>query len=260
MIQSRPFYAAALLVFISACSTQATIEPYPAITADAQVLVEMASTRKTASENKQLTMYVLGANWCHDSVDFATLLDDPQVSPLISQRYQVQYINVGNLEHIEPFVTPYSVPIIYVTPTVMVVDPVSNRLLNHDSTSYWGNASIRKPADAYDYFQQFDAADLPATATTASAALQKAQESIDQFEAQQAQRLYKAYAVLGEMMAKLDAKNPSAEFGASWGNVANMRGAMIQDLQSLREEAAAQDAAGVSDIKLDFPSYSLFTD
>jgi len=260
MNKSRAFLAAALLIFISACSTQGTVEPYPIVTADAQVLAEMASTRKTATENKQLVMYVLGANWCHDSVDFAKLLDDPQVDPLVSQRYQVQYINVGNLEHIKPFVSLYDVPIIYVTPTVMVIDPVSNRLLNRDSMSYWGNASIRKPGDAFAYFQQFDAADSPPTAATASASLQQAKQSIDRFEAEQAQRLYVAYAVLGEMMANLDAKNPSPEFGQSWANVANMRAAMIQSLQSLRDEAVAQDAAGVSDIRLDFPSYNLFTD
>lgn len=249
-----------LALLISACSSSPASAPYPTPIDDSQVLAEMAATREQAFANQQLAMYVLGANWCHDSVDFVDLLADPGVAPQIQANYVVQFINVGNLEHIKPFVTAYDVPVIYATPTVMVVDPVANRLLNRTTMSYWRNASNMNAADTADYFQQFSAADLPPMPATPSPALQQALTAIDKFEDAQAQRIYVAYAQLGALMATMDASQPTPEFGTKWGNLAKMRSTITADLQNLRDEAAAQDAAGIRSITLVFPSYALFTD
>jgi len=121
----------------------------------------MAATRQKAAAENKLAMYILGANWCHDSTDFAALLKDPSVAPMIEQGYDVQFINVGYLQYIREYVNPYEVPIIYTTPTVMVVEPHSNTLLNRASLPYWGTASSRKPQDVSDYFKQFSAGTPP---------------------------------------------------------------------------------------------------
>jgi hypothetical protein len=220
----------------------------------------MQLTRDRATQADKLAMFVLGANWCHDSTDFAKLLEDPRVSPDIDQHYEVQFINVGYLDHIREFVTPYGVPVIYGTPTVMVVEPHSNTLLNRDSLPYWRNASNLGTSDVRRYFDQYSAATPLPSDPGESPALQTALASIDQFEQNQAQRIYAAYAALGPLLQSVEAGKPAPDFNDKWGNLAKMRSSITGDLTALRASAVKQDAAGVKNIKLDFPRYALFID
>jgi hypothetical protein len=220
----------------------------------------MQLTRDRATQADKLAMFVLGANWCHDSTDFAKLLEDPRVSPDIDQHYEVQFINVGYLDHIREFVTPYGVPVIYGTPTVMVVEPHSNTLLNRDSMPYWRNASNLGTSDVRRYFDQYSAATPLPSDPGESPALQTALASIDQFEQNQAQRIYAAYAALGPLLQSVEAGKPAPDFNDKWGNLAKMRSSITGDLTALRASAVKQDAAGVKNIKLDFPRYALFID
>jgi hypothetical protein len=220
----------------------------------------MQLTRDRATQADKLAMFVLGANWCHDSTDFAKLLEDPRVSPDIDQHYEVQLINVGYLDHIRELVTPYGVPVIYGTPTVMVVEPHSNTLLNRDSLPYWRNASNLGTSDVRRYFDQYSAATPLPSDPGESPALQTALASIDQFEQNQAQRIYTAYAALGPLLQSMEAGKPAPDFNDKWGNLAKMRSSITGDLTALRTSAVKQDAAGVKNIELDFPSYALFID
>jgi hypothetical protein len=246
-------------LFLSACAA-APITPYPQAQGSEQALTEMQLTRDRAAQNEKLAMFVLGANWCHDSTDFARLLKDPRVASDIDQHYEVQFINVGYLDHIREYVSPYGVPVIYGTPTVMVVEPHTNTLLNRDLLPYWRNASNLGTSDVRHYFDRYSPTTPIPSDPVESPALQTALASIDQFEQDQAQRIYTAYAALGPLLTSLETGQPASSFQAKWGNLAKMRGAITGDLAALREAAMKQDAAGVTDIKLDFPSYALFID
>lgn len=256
--------SAALCLFLTACANQQAAQPYPAAGHPQQVVANMEATRQKAAADNKLAMYILGANWCHDSTDFAALLKDPAVAPMIEQGYDVQFINVGYLQYIREYVTPYAVPVIYTTPTVMVVEPHSNTLLNRASLPYWGAASRRQPQDVIDYFEQFSAGPPPPASTQASPQLspqlQRALKSINVYEREQAQRIYTAYAELGVLLKAMDAGEPSQEFNKKWGNLASMRSALPQALEDLRQSARTQDAQGISDIELQFPHYALFID
>jgi hypothetical protein len=247
-------------LFISACASQHSATPYPMAGQSDQVIATMALTRQRAADSDKLAMYVLGANWCHDSTDFVALLEDSAVAPLINERYQVQFINVGYLQYISEYVSLYDVPVIYGTPTVLVVDPTSNRLLNRTSLPYWRSASTLAPQDAQRYFDQFLPATLPAIGSEPSPALQRALGAIDQFERTQAQRIYGAYQRLGPMIQAMEEGRPAPQFEQQWGNLAKMRSALPADLSRLREAAKEQDQQGITDIQLQFPHYSLFTD
>jgi hypothetical protein len=248
-----------MALFLSACATGPTT-PYPQAQDSEQTLAEMELTRDRAEQEDKLAMFVLGANWCHDSRDFAKLLDNTRVSSDIDQHYEVQLINVGYLDHIREFVTPYGVPVIYGTPTVMVVEPRSNTLLNRDSLPYWRNASNLGTADVRRYFDQYSVASLVHSDPRESPALHTALASIDQFEQDQARRIYTAYAALGPLLRSMEAGKPTPGFNDKWGNLAKMRSSITGELTALRASAVKQDAAGVTDIKLDFPSYTLFID
>jgi hypothetical protein len=142
----------------------------------------------------------------------------------------------------------------------MVVNPNSNTLLNRDSLPYWRNASTLSTTDARTYFEGY----APATPTPSdpdeSAALKTALASIDEFEQEQAQRIYTAYAALGPLLKSMETGEAAPGFKDKWGNLAKMRSAITGDLVALRASAVKQDAAGVTNIKLDFPTYALFID
>lgn len=248
------------LLTLTACTSQQLARPYPAAGEPQQVIAAMTATREHAAENDKLAMYVLGANWCHDSTDFATLIENSDVAPLISQRYEVQFINVGYLEYIREYVSLYDVPVIYGTPTVMVVQPTSNELLNRATLPYWRNASSLTSTDALRYFDQFDVNASPTVTAQPSPALQRALDQIDQFERNQAQRIYGGYQELSPMLQAMEAGRPAPGFERKWGNLGKMRGALPADLEQLRASARKQDQQGITDIKLVFPHYALFTD
>ena len=248
-----------IFIVLSGCAS-APIAPYPQSQSSEQALNAMQLTRDQAAQQDKLAMYVLGANWCHDSTDFALLLDNSRVAPEIEQNYLVQYINVGYLDHIREFIDPYDVPVIYGTPTVMIVDPKTNALLNRASLPYWRSASSLNATDALHYFKQYSPDMAPAYTPEKSPALQTAFASIDQFERTQAKRIYAGYAALSPMMKEMEAGNPPSGFEKKWVNLAKMRSKITGDLEELRMSAVKQDTAGVKDIKLDFPSYALFID
>jgi hypothetical protein len=252
----------AFSLLLGACATQqgTQTKPYPEPEDTATVIAEMAATREQAAADNRLVMYVLGANWCHDSQDFAKLLATPLVESSVGAHYQVQYVNVGYLQHIREYVDLYDVPVIYATPTVLVVDPVSNSLLNRDSLDYWRSASTQEAQQVVDYFAQFQPGKPVYSPTDITGNLATALASINQYERHQAERIYGAYNQLSPMLKSMEQGEPAADFGEKWGNLAAMRAALPVDLAALRASAHRQAEAGVTDIELEFPHYTLFTD
>jgi hypothetical protein len=204
-------------------------------------------------------MIVMGANWCHDSRAFLDLLADPGVTALTDTRYHVERVDVGWFDHVRGVVDRWDVPVIYGTPTVLVVEPRSNTLLNQSSLAYWRNAATLGPQDVIDYFSRFEPGPV-ASAPMPSPALAAAFDDIDRFERAQAERIYRAYAVLGPMLRSLGEQRPDEAFMEKWNDLAEMRSEITADLAALRDEARELDAAGVDPIRLSFPDYDLFID
>jgi len=229
-------------------------EPYPA------TFERLDQARQQAIEEDKLLLLVMGADWCHDSRGFVHKLEDPAMATLVEERYQVLLVNVGYLEYIRGVVDRYDVPVIYGTPTVLVIEPVTNTLLNGNSLPYWRNADSISMADTMTYFEGYRPGQRLPDAPAAGPALAAALQAIDNFEDQQAQRIYLAYAELGDIMQGMNPNKPSAEFLEKWKNLGQMRSQITEDLSNLRSEARAQAAAGIDPIKLQYPHYALFID
>lgn len=251
----------AILSLLACAAPAPKTAPYPLRDSYAEISSDIEKARAAAIRDDKLLMLVLGANWCHDSTGFAKKIHNPTISPLLEDRYQVQMINVGYLHFIREIVAAYDVPVIYGTPTVLVIEPVTNVLLNRETLPYWRNADNISIDDTRTYFAAFSPhQSLPATPIPA-ALLRQGLAQIDQFEQEQAERIYSAYAVLGPMLEKIEAgQQPSAEFETKWKQLATMRSGITDDLQALRNSAAEQAASGATEIQLDFPHYALFID
>ena len=247
------------LLLVSGCATeQAATKPYPPHIAAAEAQASVAEVLDKARASDRLAMLVLGANWCHDSVDFANMLAQPELESWIGQHYVVGLYNLGYLDDFQTYLAPYGVPVIYGTPTVLVIDPKTNQLLNPEFHYYWRNASQLTAKDARKYFSIYLVP--PVEGPDPSESLAQALGQIDEFEARQADRITRAYAALGPMMRAYEAGNPPADFDDKWANLAGMRSKITGDLENLRQSAREQDAAGADPIVLDFPEYPLFID
>jgi hypothetical protein len=252
--------AGALLLFcLTGHATGAEPSRYPPTSGYDQIDNSLARARASAVHSNRLLMVVMGADWCHDSRAFIDYLDDPAFAALIAERYLVERVNVGFYDHVRGVVNHWGVPIIYGTPTVLVIEPNSNTVLNRDSLAYWRSADSLGAAAAVRYFGNFQPGPPPPAATL-SARLADAFAAIDAYERRQAERLYRAYDDLGDRMRTLGDAAPDADFMERWDNVAAMRSGITADLAALREEARAQDRAGADPIRLSYPEYDLYTD
>jgi Thioredoxin-like len=249
--------AAVALLSVAAVSRAET--PFPPTDSYEQIFSSMEQAREKARADGKLLMYVMGANWCHDSTDFVEKTAAPEMSALIEQRYVLQLINVGNLEFIREVITRFDEPVIYGTPTVLIVEPQGNTLLNADSLDYWRSSSEYEDQDAIDYFSPYQPgiAAVPPLAYTPKVAAAMAE--IDAFEAAQAERIYLAYADLGEAFEKMG-KDLDEEAKAKWKQLAQMRSSITADLDTLRDEVKSQAKAGRDPITLAYPSYTLWID
>lgn len=225
----------------------------------AQIEIDLDAARAAARDQGKLLMVVMGANWCHDSRAFADLLDDPGFAALLADRYVVQKVNVGFYDHVRDVVTRWDIPVIYGTPTVIVLEPDSGMVLNRDTLPHWRNAASLDATDAVDYFDDYRPGPPPPRATP-SPALAEALAGIDAFEREQAERIYAAYAVLGELLRELGDDRPGPEFMEKWDNLAAMRSEITVDLAELRAEARKKDQAGDAWPEPVFPEYDLFID
>lgn len=256
-----------IAVVLSCCLSMgvwaAESEPpvYPEVDSYEDIFTGVDAAREQALVEGKLLLYVMGADWCHDSRDFVTKTQQPELRALIAQRYVVHLINVGYLTHVREVINYFGEPVIYGTPTVLVVEPESRAVLNADSLPHWRSSSLYSDKDAVDYFSSYSPGMKTAKAPAAGPALAAALAEIDQFELKQAERIYLAYAELGGLMASMGSdQKPGQEFVEKWKQLAGMRSQITVDLSDLRAEAQWQDQTGQEPIKLSFPAYSLFVD
>ena len=112
----------------------------------------------TAISGKKL-LIIMGGNWCHDSAALANLIDSPRFVGMITQKYEVLFVDVGvpqtgrgrNLDIARRF----GIKKIKGTPTVLVVSPEGKLLNSKKDAASWRNAASRDEDAIYRYFAEF---------------------------------------------------------------------------------------------------------
>ena len=232
---------------------------YPPVTGYADVFASLDQAMARAAADQKLLMVVLGANWCHDSRAFIDRMAQPEFSALLKQRYLVERVNIGYFDYVRGVIQRFGVPVIYGTPTVLVVEPLNGQVLNLDTLPYWRNAERIDLAATVDYFSAFEPGQSRPEKADLPPALAQAMARIDDFEAAQAERIYAAYAELGPLLRAYEAEGEADGFMDKWQSLADMRGRITEDLAALRALAREKFARGEA-IELSFPDYPLFID
>lgn len=128
-------------------------EPTP-YDAKADARADIAKTKAAAAEAGKMTIIAFGANWCHDSRGFAAQFEKPRFQTLLSEHYELVYVDVGKKNRNIDVAQEYGVDDIVGTPTVFVLS-VEGEVQNLDTAPTWRNAASRSEDEIYDYFESF---------------------------------------------------------------------------------------------------------
>jgi len=219
----------------------------------ADAMTEVDATLDRARKSGKLAMIVMGANWCHDSIGLIEHLNKPEVSAVVKAGYEVQIVDVGYLDHSLHVATRFGLPVIYGTPTVLVIEPETETLLNASTLNLWRDAAAMPTEEVISLF-----AGQPRTVShepEPTGELARLLQEIKDFESKHAARIYGGFAIVGPMLA---ADKRPEHFGSYWTQLRNLRYSITEDLTRLREEARTRVAAGETGITLDYPEYPVF--
>ena len=214
-----------------------------------------------AKRNNKLALVIMGANWCHDSRGLASRFHQEPMKTVIDENYETIFVDVGYLNKGKSIIESLGPPVYYATPTVLIIDPLSGHLVNENNRHQWAGAFSISMEDTVAYFEQMAAVDLaPLRAENQlSADLQQLLNEIDKFEQVQADRLYQAYAILGPMLKEYKEGNEEAFSESTWDEVRDYRYKVAADVDDLRQQARARQAANEDNIELSYPKYAAFS-
>lgn len=221
-------------------------------------MADIDQTLALAREGNKLALIVLGANWCHDSRGLAERLASDEMSELLEEGYELLYVDIGFYESNMGLVKRFGLPIMFGTPTVLVINPHTEQLLNGGSMHQWLDASKISLEDTKAHFTQLLLLDVEIDVANheQSTQLIALLSDISTYEAEQTARITRGYAIIGPMLDKRVTENEqSDEFLSYWGQLSKMRYVLANALVALRQAAIARDAAGETDIVLEYPEF-----
>lgn len=189
----------------------------------------------TALEKAKLSgkplILVLGAEWCHDSRGLAGKFSTPEMSTLIESSFETVFIDVGYLQDRRDITQRFGYPIYFATPTVLVIDPATEKHVNKTSMAKWASADSVDLQDYLSYFSDFTALDTQISRN------KMLPPKLQDFAYAQAQRLQNAYAELGPQLELDDQGKPPEGFYDFWKEVRSYRMQVMSDLGELQKQA-----------------------
>lgn len=218
-------------------------------------LTEVQQALQRAASKEKLALVVLGANWCHDSRAVADRIDQSPLKELIGQHYELLFVDVGYYEQGRAVMGHFGEAMYYATPTVLVIDPETNVIVNNDNRQQWGAAATISMEQSMGYFQTYAGKSSAPPELTLQQRLQLVE--IGRFERTQAERVAQGYALLGPQLRVLDQTGVSPEgFDRSWRELARFRNTLATDLQRLRNQIKSDSKSLPTQVLPVYPALS----
>lgn len=214
----------------------------------------IAQDLQASRAQKKKSLWILGGNWCHDSIAIADMLASPKVAQLIEQHYNLQLIDVGYVEHGYEFVEFVDMATYYATPTVLVIDPESKALLNEQDMHMWATAAQLQVDDAYDYFRRYAEMDNPSEPSL-NPKQRAMNDELERFINQQEQRILTGFKLISELFKAYKSGNKNNNFSAYWKALAEFRAQLPKDIEKARQQITQAGNSDSEFIPLKLPAY-----
>jgi thiol-disulfide isomerase/thioredoxin len=118
--------------------------------ANADQVVDAAMAK--AKKDHKLLMIDLGGNWCPDCVVLHNLMLMPAMAKFMDTHYVVAMVDVGKFDRNPQIAARYGYKDKLVgVPTILVVDPATNKLVNPNDVFALKTAGHQTPQDLADY-------------------------------------------------------------------------------------------------------------
>lgn len=224
------------------------------------VMKDVDATLAKAKANNKLALFILGADWCHDSQGLVGRFDNPAMKKTLDENYEVTLIDVEFFDHGKDVVERFGQPTIFATPTVMIIDPVSEKLVNGHNMHQFKDAFLMTMEQTISYFDTMRSPDMQsqAIASDDNAVLGKLLSQISAFEAKQAIRIENGFQQMVPYLKMAKDERPK-KFMALWMELRPLRYSITGDMAALRKQALERTAAGETGITLTYPEYKAFS-
>jgi thiol-disulfide isomerase/thioredoxin len=206
-----------------------------------------AALEEARTTDRRLLL-VLGANWCHDSRALAHHFEDPELAATLEAHYVLRFVDVGWRERNQDISARFGVPAVYATPTVLVVDPQTETLLNRTERTDWASAASTPLEEARAWFARWaHAGPRQGGVLESSLVFQAMLVEIDIFEEEEASRLAAAYRDIARWR-DLPAADRPQDFARLEAEVEGWRRALPRQIARLQSDARRGVAAALSDM------------
>jgi hypothetical protein len=237
--------------FTTGCATHNSKSIPAAYMPSENPMQDVQTALETAKLENKLLLVVLGAQWCHDSTGLVEKFQDTNLAALLTQNYHTLFVDVGYLNDLSHITQRFNQAHYYATPTVMIINPATEHLINTADMHIWGAAASIPLTEYIAYFDRY--ANSPKT--TYQALPIKHVEAIAAFEKRNAERLTDAYKILSPHLSSKDSSQEAkALFRSQWQEVRHYRTRLQKDIQSVRSRSINN-----SDETLVLPSYPPFS-
>ncbi|MFC3093794.1 thioredoxin family protein [Alteromonas sediminis] len=183
---------------------------------------------KAKETNKRL-LVVLGATWCHDSMGLAKRFSMETLHPIIQQHYETVFVDVGFLNDRRDITQRFGYATYFATPTVLIVEPQEEKLINFDTVKKWGFADSVDLQEYIEYFSGF-------TTTEHQHPLVQPDAAVLAFANREAARLQNAYDLLGPLLQEDEQGIQNEDFMPLWQEVRRFRFSLQNDIVDLAKE------------------------
>lgn len=117
--------------------------------ANAEAAIKAAAAR--AGANGKLLLIDLGGNWCPDCRILAGTMELPQLKAFLRRHYELVMVDVGRYDRNMRIPARYGIPKPEGVPSLLVIDPKTNRLINEGRTTALADARSMTPQALADW-------------------------------------------------------------------------------------------------------------
>lgn len=164
-----PAALAAVVLALSAAPTWSAPAPHVAIASFAELATPLpypydekanadravAAAKARALAEHKLLLIDLGGNWCPDCRILAGVISLPNVKAFVDAHYEVVTVDVGYLDKNQQIPQHYGVGRLVGVPSVLIVDPATDRLLDGGHVAALADARSMTPQALADWLAQW---------------------------------------------------------------------------------------------------------